>query len=1433
MKTLFRCLIVFAIIASATIAMLWQPMISMILKYAIQGYFENKLATSIYIDQITHENDYWLIEKPIFEGKVSGKADSLVIHYSWEMWKRILHLDIDIENPHFKIIAESVSEEVFSQKSNPSLLSFNLLNLQLALSIDKGHLYFPENDQELSIQLDGQWHSQGRGNCVVLLQGMNPSKNRIALIVTESDNGIRQVKVDMHNTDCMLFETALRQWFPLSIESPWHLSEGNMTGQLIAELSQERLSNITGDLIIEQLTFHSRERQLFGVIPAASLCFKGCSDVYGKCALLQPAFFAIGSDKGAWNIHDVNGGVLLTAHGMEVDFEAACTHLNESHPVHLKGKANFPNKDLEIDLLLPSINEKSASAHLTVLKNKEGSHEVNLSLENCLSWQKNVCISALVSASEKKEIHIQGEISCLDHSRQESLSMPFGVLLNKRSCPSDRIFHQLLGLCGYSLSEGWFEGVSIPVNNESFPFLNASGLNFSGVINMYGSFNQNHLAIHYGIQNLLLENGYLQIEVPSLITDTHFLNAVHYFDFSSGKQGGSIGILDSNYIEKNTQLRFSNMEGQVLVCETGIDVTEVEAFCNDIYFAGEISVDFNSKEQPGTKIAIRASTIGGKASNAQKMVANIHPNFLCNIPLEGDLSLRQDAYLNIFVSDHTETQFVIQGTLSDGKLFSQDSGKVSLREINVNFDYDLSKSRLYLSDLQGTLLVGPGEKIEEYLLIGERIYLSDYSQGLSEFDFWIGDKSRDIIRVAGKTFANDKGNIEFSLDPSLSHLGTIHPHQFQLIVSKELTSIEYFRAEFEFQIADLFHDLQRFSRIGFAFLPEHLNQELNKPKSVAGLFKVAFLYDNRTTALDYQVNIENFSVDQRQFNKVSLHGTKKDKIWKINQLQFDDISLGAECFYNDGIWNIPFLGIKWRNALLMGLEGIYSLTDRSFEAKINLLEVDLHSLSDGSSFPELISKYQLKGDVRASGHIKGKLTNGKPRWKIEAELNASIKKAECYGLSWNSMDHVAIRYKSEEGVSVTLPKGSYFFQDYEHCLNTLTLNWNPSGVSASAEYLYQNNLFWLVLKAKNGFLGGELFIYNLPPEKQLTAPLTIHWKRQEGAKEGIWIHKIEGQTSGIKAELEQYHTDAKETGLRGEVIIDPRIACTFLSPEWDKMTSQWQLNGRYRLIGDWTIPKHLGELKERLAFNGVLEGKEWGFNGYLFNKLGAEIVYSSGLIQAKNVKMEDPAGTAIAETLLVKSNGEYNWEFSMPHLAAHHFRPSLVQRVDTDKGNIPQESSFIIKKMEIEEFEGNIFDSTTFRAKGKSECFNLPKQETPHPIWNIPSDILSKLGLDLSALNPVSGKVHFRIADRKIYFTKLKEMYSVGHLSKFYLPKHASQPSFLDFDGNLFVQIKMRQYNILFKLAELFTVTIQGSWSQPSYSILPQSYKEASSVAPS
>ena len=62
----------------------------------------------------------------------------------------------------------------------------------------------------------------------------------------------------------------------------------------------------------------------------------------------------------------------------------------------------------------------------------------------------------------------------------------------------------------------------------------------------------------------------------------------------------------------------------------------------------------------------------------------------------------------------------------------------------------------------------------------------------------------------------------------------------------------------------------------------------------------------------------------------------------------------------------------------------------------------------------------------------------------------------------------------------------------------------------------------------------------------------------------------------------------------------------------------------------------------------------------------------------------------------------------------------------------------------------------------------------------------------------------------------MRNTYSEGKRSYFYLSHR--REAFVDFDGNIAMQIKMKQY-VLFKITEFFVLNVSGNLDNPNFTL--------------
>ncbi|MDP1879717.1 MAG: hypothetical protein Q8K60_02095 [Parachlamydiaceae bacterium] len=132
---------------------------------------------------------------------------------------------------------------------------------------------------------------------------------------------------------------------------------------------------------------------------------------------------------------------------------------------------------------------------------------------------------------------------------------------------------------------------------------------------------------------------------------------------------------------------------------------------------------------------------------------------------------------------------------------------------------------------------------------------------------------------------------------------------------------------------------------------------------------------------------------------------------------------------------------------------------------------------------------------------------------------------------------------------------------------------------------------------------------------------------------------------------------------------------------------------------------------------------------------------------------------------------------------------------------------------------GELENVQTWQGEGILQFLNAKKNNT-HPLLTIPAEIILRLGLDPNIFNPVTGTILFNLSGDRFYLTRFKDVYSEGRGSKFYLAD--GNQSWIDFDGNMSVQFRMKHYNLIFKLSEFFTISVDGNIRKPRYTLNKQ-----------
>ena len=435
------------------------------------------------------------------------------------------------------------------------------------------------------------------------------------------------------------------------------------------------------------------------------------------------------------------------------------------------------------------------------------------------------------------------------------------------------------------------------------------------------------------------------------------------------------------------------------------------------------------------------------------------------------------------------------------------------------------------------------------------------------------------------------------------------------------------------------------------------------------------------------------------------------------------------------------------------------------------------------TFPEYISSYTAKS-------IQGLKQQG----PLQGSLSASSS-------------------TSGSEVTLHLDDGTYFFKGEPYDIKEHSLFLNAQDLRMHWTFLYQSQQLWAAASiAANSPSQGNLMVHELPPQEwkeKKIEPLTISWVISP--RDEIHLKKVQGSCAGFTADLNVI-SNGEKLVFQGTALLDLKSLQPFCSDALSRLITHIKLGSGYELKGIFSIPKkHLRDV----SFEGSLSGNHYIFEDYELSDLQAQLSISPNKITIQSLKMRDDAGELSIDrcTAIKKEDGE--WYFDLPALKIANLRPSLLHKSNEKAG---ARKPLVFTEISVGRLSGPVSDVNHWKGTGSITFRNIPKKNFLNTLWAIPDELISTIGLNLGLLTPVRGSVDCVIKDGKIYLKRFRDVYSKNERSRFYLPDQHLR-SYVDFDGNLNLRVRMKHYNLLFKLTELLTISISGNIDRPVYSL--------------
>ncbi|WP_108624374.1 hypothetical protein [Candidatus Similichlamydia epinepheli] len=415
-----------------------------------------------------------------------------------------------------------------------------------------------------------------------------------------------------------------------------------------------------------------------------------------------------------------------------------------------------------------------------------------------------------------------------------------------------------------------------------------------------------------------------------------------------------------------------------------------------------------------------------------------------------------------------------------------------------------------------------------------------------------------------------------------------------------------------------------------------------------------------------------------------------------------------------------------------------------------------------------------------------------------------------YPLTWENQIEASLDFEfdKESRVSGFLKEGYYWIGDKAWYLSSCSFAYQKNGLEVQLNTLYNEMPFELTAQLSSHPHFTSIFtIQETCNEHRGEEPLVI--QTDWNANEGFFIQSIDGGVYGL--DFSFYHNPrasfSDRMALTGQMKINvPKLAQLFGQSIKERVI-EFEIGKGYELSGNLIISKT--DLKES-RFTGYLKGKHFQLMGTLMETLMSEIDACLSHIELHRFTISDESGVFAIKSVEIAKREE-GWSLNIPEVVITDFRPSLLKKI----GKYPTRiKPLTIRELRAFNIDGILGDASSFSGKGTLNFINTFKRD--YHILDIPFEILGRLGLDMGLFIPIRGDLEYIIVDRRFYFTQLKNSYSEGKRSQFYLSP--IEHSFIDFDGNININIRMKQY-VLLKVTEPFTLSIGGTFENPKYSL--------------
>jgi hypothetical protein len=1203
----------------------------------------------------------------------------------------------------------------------------------------------------------------------------------------------------------------------------FQILKGRVTSELSLRIVDGKLENVLlDDFIAEDLELLWKEKEIFASTNYLS----------GRATLNFKNFFTL--EVPIWEVNIQNGKFIKSGkNSFQLDNLAMQLYMvrNVFEPSWMK--ATYEGIDLHFDVV-GYYSEADLRLHLDTTGDK---------ILNLFTQNEDVN-SKFQNYKLHTDLKFSRQLGCWDVRGKSYLNLmedlddvvSFGFQLSDSIFEKQNWNEQAINC----ISKGFFE--TNLISSEFLKFLTACNKEtwvYEGLCALKGSFSPKGLDATIALANGNFFSDILDIRLNPLSDNSKAIESIATFSLDFASRNWLLELFLSNALihEKSKHLDFSETKALLSLNPNSIQLLKCETSLGSLHLAGSLLYQNGSFE-------ISIDSFSSTVAEMKKILEKFEDRIQVPLPFDGLVRNKEGG---VFVSYDPKNglEALLHLELLHG--FFDVNSSFTISELAFDFAFNSKDKIARITNLFGK--IPSSYHLGGYFLNGREIQLCFDAEKRLDFDLRVENQFLDLARVYG---AVDLIENKLILDLDKTHLFSTPLDEFELKISKEY-SIESFKACVNMPLEDIHQyfmilsDMKLVKQEWIEIAREinveekHLKIEAKKKNEVFSIL---------LNSEDFGCRLKN---EGKKWELDEAHIFGLNLVGDIEKKEESILFHGFKAFHQNSSleFGLGSLDLNKKTLTLPIINAVLDLADFRSDlagARANLFGTIHWDYSAGifESFSKAILKFEAeRGDFRLKSiddmnlilTLDKGLSLENSKIELLHELNSFT--FDIASLSYCFRDSLLQGYKiktsigdkqlswllNQQGLSITefqrkeafsdlefdieysqesfilsgsVSDGNYIFKGKEICLKDLRFFSDTNHMDISVVAPILNSQFRIHAKVYPDDMGLTLIegFEEGVDERVFYADLKLF------SENGPMVQKIEGNLFGLNFEFLPINK-MDEWVFLGDVKIDADKLYPHVGKDIQELISELKFHKGYELKGEISIKK--ADLNQAF-FKGYLKAREFDLAGYVFKTMLSEIYIDKKGLEIKDLKISDQGASIAIGKIKLDFSADGRVFMHIPEIKINELRPTLLAKRVGKQRLKP----FCIKNMVLHDITGNASDEKSITGKGNLHFINTFKEG--HKLIDIPIEIISRLGLDIGLLVPVQGELDFSIRNGKVVFTKLKNSFSESKRSYFYLWNKTE--SFIDFDGNMHIDIRMKQY-VLFKITELFILSIQGSLDKP------------------